>query len=103
MNDTVSDTDLIHIYFSNLSDEKELSVNCTNDIDVIETRKYCISSWINHYVKCEEKSFDELFMLLKEKIKLFSLELPTLKNTLDWMVTNDYVKYENDKYIKLFY
>jgi len=103
LNDTVSDTDLIHIYFSNLSDEKELSVNCTNDIDVIETRKYCISSWINHYVKCEEKSFDELFMLLKEKIKLFSLELPTLKNTLDWMVTNDYVKYENDKYIKLFY
>jgi hypothetical protein len=89
-------------YLTNYSEyiEKEISINLAHDrIDII-------SANINHYVKQKKYKLDELFILIKNNIKVFTLTQELFDKTIDRMSKNNYIIFdliENDTIIKLEY
>ena len=73
------------------------------EIELYHSRYDIISSNINHYVKIKPYTKDILFNLICNSIKQFTVTMELFEDALDKMCKYDYIKKENDTYIKLFY
>lgn len=77
--------------------EKEIAINLAHDrIDIISTN-------INHYIKLNDYSLEELYTIVKDNIKVFSLTKELFDKTIDRMCEYNYIKVELDKVIKCIY
>ncbi len=77
--------------------EKEIAINLAHDrIDIISTN-------INHYVKQKEYKIDELFILVKNNIKVFLITKELFDKTIDRMVKYDYIKISENSISKFEY
>ena len=99
----VNNTDLINIYYNCNNGLETDEITISVDELIIHSRKDIMSTWINHLLKKGDKTFDELFSIISGEIKLFSLDKPLLQNSIDYMIKQDYIRKENDYYIKIYY
>ena len=70
---------------------------------LIMERQDVISSQINHFVKKEPISKTDLYKKVTSNIKIFELDDILFNKTIDNMIEKDYIKYENDMLVKIFY
>lgn len=98
-------SNLIEIFFTNsdyatIWDEQR-------KIELVHTREEITNSVINTILKNNKSnamSFDELFNLSKEDIKVFELDHSVFNNSLKYMCKQEYISHEESgKYIKLLY
>ncbi len=95
----VNNTNLIISYYNIKTDNIVLDIN----YDIIHSRKDITTTWINHLLKKGEKTFDELFCIISSEIKLFPMDKNILENALEYMIKQDYIRKENEYYIKIYY
>jgi hypothetical protein len=93
--------DLIQVFFNN-SDYAIICDEKRND-DLVHTREEITKTNINKILKTNTLSFDELFNTTKNAINVFELDNNIFTKSIDNMINMDYIKFENDKYIRLFY
>jgi hypothetical protein len=93
--------DLIQVFFNN-SDYAIICEEKRNDY-LVHTREEITKTNINKILKTNTLSFDELFNTTKNAINVFELDNNIFTKSIDNMINMDYIKLENDKYIRLFY
>ena len=92
---------LIDIFYNNstfIVDEENNSLE-----DLALSKNDIISCVVNHIVKKEEKSFDELLNEINQELKIFSVTNSMLSQVLDKMISMDYIIFDDNKYHKIFY
>ena len=72
--------------------------------EVANNKEDIIKTKINHHVKTQSYSFDELYEKCKE-INTFQVDMEMFKKAIDYMVSMEYIKSddENHQYSKLIY
>tara|TARA_E500000178_G_scaffold328306_1_gene358179 strand:- start:2741 stop:4801 length:2061 start_codon:yes stop_codon:yes gene_type:complete len=94
--------DLISKYFQ----VSELPVNWkeTEDNEIISEKEDVIKTKINHYLKIEDNSYDELLQKCQE-LRCFSVSNELFDKALDYMVKMDFVQLDisSNKFQKLLY
>lgn len=102
LSENILETDIIKVYFNNL--ENNIISNIDTNLEELQiNRRYTTSSWINHFIKYEDKTYDELFNLIKREINIFSLDNQMFQKSINWMIQNDYISEHNNKYSKVLY
>ncbi len=71
--------------------------------ELMMNREDIIASWINHFVKKESITFNNLFDKIKNNLKVFELDQDFLTKCLKTAIDKDYIKLESDKYHKILY
>ncbi len=108
----IINTNMINVYFSNINTDLNIielnksksDINFSvSDYDLHLSRKYTISTVINHYIKLNSLTYTELYDLVFKNITIFQLNHDIFKNTISWMIENDYIGICDNKYIKLLY
>lgn len=92
--------DLIEIFFTH-SDYAAVWEQNRND-ELAHTRQEITNTNINHILKQHTRSKQELYDLVKQSIKVFELDQATFDKSVDYMVSMDYIKF-NDHYVKILY
>jgi uncharacterized tellurite resistance protein B-like protein len=92
--------DLIEIFFTH-SDYAAVWEQNRND-ELVHTRQEITNTNINHILKQHTRSKQELYDLVKQSIKVFELDQATFDKSVDYMVSMDYIKF-NDHYVKILY
>lgn len=92
---------LIEIFFNN-SDYTIIWEEKRNE-ELLHTREEITKANINKILKTNNLNNEELFNITKETIKVFELDINTFDKSIKSMIDMDYIKLENEKYIKLFY
>jgi competence protein ComGC len=54
-------------------------------------------------LKQKSKTPQELFDVVKQSIQVFELDQNTFDKSIEYMIKMDYIKLEDQKYIKIFY
>jgi hypothetical protein len=98
-NSELISSDFINIFFTttnygNIWEQKRKE-------ELIMNRQDVISSQINHFVKINSMSKDELFKTIVSNIKIFELDIELFNKTIDKMIENDYIKLEDNMVVKL--
>lgn len=93
--------DLIEIFFTHSDYAAIWEQNRNNEI--VHSRQDIINSNINHFLKQKSKTKQELFDIVKESIKVFELDHDTFDKSIEYMVSMDYIKLEDQNYVKLYY
>jgi len=92
--------DLIEI-FLNTSDYPNIWEQMKQK-ELTYSRDEIVNTVINHTLKTLSKSKSDLFILIKDKIKLFKLEEEIYTKSLKYLVEMDYIKLnDNDEYEKI--
>jgi len=96
-NNTNFETDLIQVY-TNISN---YNMTCSSDfildkLDITKTN-------INHILKTKTLFYDELYSITSNNIKIFKLNKIIFNKAIDYLIKMDYIIFENDKYVKLFF
>ena len=91
---------LIEIFFTH-SDYAAVWEQNRND-ELAHTRQEITNTNINHILKQHTRSKQELYDLVKQSIKVFELDQATFDKSVDYMVSMDYIKF-NDHYVKILY
>ena len=73
------------------------------EIELAHSRYDIISTNINHYIKVKPYTTDILFKLVCGNIKQFTVTQELFYIAIEKMCKSDYIKKENDMYIKLFF
>jgi len=92
--------DLIEIFFTH-SDYAAVWEQNRND-ELAHTRQEITNTNINHLLKQHKRSKQELYDLVKQSIKVFELDQATFDKSVDYMVSMDYIKFD-DHYVKILY
>jgi len=92
--------DLIEIFFTH-SDYAAVWEQNRND-ELAHTRQEITNTNINHLLKQSKRSKQELYDLVKQSIKVFELDKATFDKSVDYMVSMDYIKFD-DHYVKILY
>jgi hypothetical protein len=93
--------DLIEIFFTHSDYAAIWEQNRNNE--VIHSRQEIVNSNINHFLKQKLKTKQELFDIVKQSIKVFELDHDTFDKSIEYMVSMDYIKLEDQNYVKLYY
>jgi len=91
---------LIEIFFTH-SDYAAIWEQNRND-ELAHTRQEITNTNINHLLKQNKRSKQELYDLVKQSIKVFELDQATFDKSIDYMVSMDYIKFD-DYYVKIIY
>jgi hypothetical protein len=94
-------SDYIDIFFktsnySNIWEEKRY-------YEIISSREDILCANINHIIKKENMTEIELFNTLKTKINVFTFDKSIFDIVIQKMITNDYIKINNNKFEKIYW
>jgi hypothetical protein len=93
--------DLIEIFFTH-SDYAAVWEQNRND-QLAHTRQEITNTNINHILKHNTRSKQELYDLVKQSIKVFELDQSTFDKSVDYMILMDYIKLDDQNYVKINY
>jgi hypothetical protein len=94
-------TNLINVFFNNSSFLEDEETDRLENLAL--SRNDIISCVVNHIIKKESQSLDELLFNVNTEIKLFTVSESMLNLVLEKMIKMDYISFDNNKYNKLFY
>jgi len=94
-------SDLIEIFFTHSDYAAIWEQNRNNEL--VHSRYDIVNSNINHFLKQKSKTPQELFDVVKQSIQVFELDQNTFDKSIEYMIKMDYIKLEDQKYIKIFY
>lgn len=104
LSDTIIKNNFIDVYYYILDNkEDEISNREMMNDDLCLSRKNIVSCVINHHIKIYSMDYETLYNLVKNDIKLFSLNNELFTETIKWMIENDYILEKESKYLKLFF
>jgi hypothetical protein len=95
------ENNLINIFINENSYIKNMFVNV--EYEIAHNREDIIKTIINHYLKKESLDKNNLYNLVKNDIKLFELNNNLFMKSIESLIKLDYIKFENNIYIKLTY
>lgn len=84
--------DLISIFFKNsnfIQEEKIFNYN-----NLILSQQNVLYCWINKLLKLKSENFNNLLLLIQEKVSLFTITQSLLKLSLDDMIKKDYITFD---------
>ncbi len=93
--------DMIEIFFTH-SDYASVWEQNRNQ-ELAHTRQEITSSNINHTLKQKSQTRQELYDIVKQSIKVFELDQNIFDKSIEHMISMDYIKLEDQNYVKLFY
>lgn len=99
LSEDVYNTDLINIYYNCINN----NIQDTVDYELAYSRRDIICSLINHELKINDKTKDQLFDVINKNINIFTLDDALLTDALDYMLKQDYIIIEVDVYKKIYY
>jgi hypothetical protein len=104
LSDTIIKNNFIDVYYYVLDNKEDETSNreMIND-DLCLSRKNIVSCVINHHIKIHSLDYETLYNLVKNDIKLFSLNNELFTETIKWMMENDYILEKESKYLKLLF
>lgn len=94
-------SNLIDIFYNNSTFIIDEETNRLENLAL--SRDDIMSCVVNHIIKIEPKTFDELLVIIKEQLTLFTVTDLMLQPVLDKMILMDYIIFDNNKYYKIFY
>lgn len=104
LSDTIIKNNFIDVYYYVLDNkEDEISNRKMINDDLCLSRKNIVSCVINHHIKIHSIDHETLYNLVKNDIKLFSLNNELFTETIKWMTENDYILEKESKYLKLLF
>lgn len=98
--DNVS-TNYVDIFFGT-SDYSDIW-NKRRDVELTMDRKDILSTQVNHFVKKNPETLDELFMKISQSNNLFEFDKALLTEVVDNMISKDYIKYNTDNKLEKVY
>jgi hypothetical protein len=93
--------DLIEIFFTHSDYASIWEQNRNNEL--AHTRIEITNTIINHILKQNTKSKQDLFDIAKQSIKVFELDHHTFDKSIEYMISMDYIKLNDLNYAKLYY
>jgi hypothetical protein len=93
--------DMIEIFFTQ-SDYASVWEQNRNQ-ELAHTRQEIISSNINHILKQQSKTREELYEIVKQSIKVFELDQDTFVKSVEHMISMDYINLEGQHLVKLYF
>lgn len=99
--DTNIKTDYINIFFTT-TDYMDIWEQKRNN-EIVMRKEDIISSLINHFVKKQSMTSDNLYNTISENMKLFIIMKEMYHKVVEDMIKKDYIKYENELLVKLIY
>ena len=94
-------TNLINIFFNN-SDYAEIMEESRN-MELAYSRDQITNYNINHLLKKKSLNKMELFENTKNNIDVFVLTEDIFRNSIDYLISRDFIRLNNDMYEKIFY
>lgn len=94
----IINSNLIDIYMNNT-----VCIVTFDEVELAHTHLDIIKSVINHHIKIQSKTKEELLLLIQNDINQFKITNAIFDNALDVMIKMDYILIENDKYVKCIY
>jgi hypothetical protein len=94
-------TNLIEVFFSN-SDYVNIWEQQRKD-EIVLSRNEIICANINHQLKIQPMTKDQLFKSLVQTINVFELDETTFNKSIDYMCKSDYIKINDTIYEKIIY
>ena len=91
---------LIEVFYTNKIN-KVKNIKRENAIDI----KYVLATNINKYLKSKENNLDNIYNYLIKtlNINLFNINKKNIRDTLDYMIKQEYITKNNNMYMKLLY
>lgn len=93
--------DLIEIFFTHSDYAAVWEQNRNNEL--MHTRQEISNSNINHILKQTPKTKQELYDIVKQSVKVFELDQSTFDKSIEYMISMDYIKLEDQNYVKIHY
>jgi hypothetical protein len=93
--------DLIEIFFTHSDYAAVWEQNRNNEL--MHTRQEISNSNINHILKQTPKTKQELYDIVKQSVKVFELDQSTFDKSIEYMISMDYIKLEDQNYVKIYY
>ena len=94
-------TDMIEIFFTHSDYASVWEQNRMQEL--AHTRQEITSSNINHILKQKSQTRQELYDMVKQSIQVFELDQNIFDKSIDYMISMDYIKLEDQHYVKLYY
>lgn len=91
------------IPFLNLVDKIDNFILFDDKKEDFIDKETVIKSNINHYLKKQNMNFDELFNIISNNIKIFTISQKILLDTINMMIKEDYITFSNNSYYKIIY
>jgi hypothetical protein len=93
--------DLIEIFFTHSDYAAVWEQNRNNEL--AHTRQEVTNTNIHHILKQHPRSRLDLYDLVKQSIKVFELDQSIFDKSVDYMVSMDYIKLDDQNYVKINY
>ena len=94
-NNTNFETNLIDIYM-NMSNNNIIYKN-----NLVLSREDITKTNINHILKTNNMTYNELYFNTCNNIKIFKLNKDIFDKSIEYLIKMDYIIFENNKFIKL--
>ncbi len=94
-------SDLIEVFFTHSDYASIWEQNRQQEL--AHTREEIVNANINHAVKHKSLIRQELYDIVKQAINVFELDQALFDKSIEHMVAMDYIKLEDQQYVKLYY
>jgi hypothetical protein len=91
-------SNLIDVYMNN-----NICIVTFDEVELAHTHLDIIKSVINHHIKIQPKTKEELLLLIQNDINQFKVTNTVFDDALNVMIKMDYILIEDDKYVKCIY